>query len=49
MILAHRDPGLPNWLDTRGLAHGTMFWRFLLPTEPLEPIHTRVVRFDDLG
>lgn len=48
MVLAHSDPGVPNWLDTRGLSHGTMFWRFLLPTEPLEPLRTRVVRIDQL-
>ena len=49
MVLAHRDPGVPNWLDTRGLSHGTMFWRFLLPTEPLTALETRVMRFDDIA
>lgn len=49
MVLAHRDPGVPNWLDTRGLSHGTMFWRFLLPTEPLVALETRVVPFDDIA
>ncbi|MCX6507429.1 MAG: hypothetical protein NTU96_10220 [Actinobacteria bacterium] len=48
MILAHSDPGLPNWLDTRGLEHGTMFWRFLIPTEPLTQLETQVVKFSDL-
>lgn len=48
MILAHADPGLPNWLDTRGLGHGTMFWRFLLPEEPLTQLETRVIAFSDL-
>jgi hypothetical protein len=49
MVLAHRDPGGPNWLDTRGLHHGTMFWRFLLPDEPLYDLHTELVPFDSLG
>ena len=31
MVIAHRDPGVPNWLDTEGHAEGTMFWRFLMP------------------
>ena len=48
MILAHRDPGLPNWLDTGGIGHGTMFWRYLLPTEAVPALTTRVVRFDAL-
>ena len=30
MILAHRDPGLPNWLDTEGRPFGLVFWRFML-------------------
>ena len=49
MVLAHRDPGVPNWLDTRGLPHGTMFWRFLLPEEPLHDLDTEVVQLDSLG
>jgi hypothetical protein len=49
MVLAHSDPGVPNWLDTRGLHHGTMFWRFLIPTEPLTQLETRVVKFSDLS
>ena len=48
MVLAHQDPGVPNWLDTRGLAHGTMFWRFLLPEEPLSPLETRLVKVTEL-
>lgn len=49
MVLAHTDPGVDNWLDTRGLGHGTIFWRFLLPTEPLTPLTTRVVAVGDLA
>ena len=30
MILAHEDPGLPNWLDTEGNLFGLVFWRFFL-------------------
>jgi len=31
MILAHEDPGLPNWIDTEGRLFGMVFWRFMLP------------------
>jgi hypothetical protein len=31
IVIAHRDPGVPNWLDTEGHTEGTIFWRLLLP------------------
>jgi hypothetical protein len=35
IVIAHKDPGVPNWLDTEGHRTGTIFWRFLLPeTDP---------------
>jgi len=48
MILAHEDPGLPNWLDTEGRMVGLMFWRFQLPEEEIEPLTTEVVSFASL-
>ncbi len=48
MILAHQDPGLPNWLDTEGRVTGVLFWRFQLPEHDIEPLTTRVVKFSDL-
>jgi hypothetical protein len=48
MILAHEDPGLPNWLDTEGRVFGLMFWRFQLPEEEIEPLTTEVVSFASL-
>ncbi len=30
IVVAHRDPGVPNWLDTGGRTRGTLFLRFLL-------------------
>jgi len=49
IVVAHRDPGVPNWLDTGGHAKGTIFWRFLLPeADPPKPECT-VVAVDDLG
>jgi hypothetical protein len=35
IVIAHKDPGVPNWLDCEGHRTGTIFWRFLLPeTDP---------------
>jgi hypothetical protein len=31
IVIAHKDPGVPNWLDCEGHHSGTIFWRFLLP------------------
>jgi hypothetical protein len=49
MVIAHRDPGVPNWLDAAGLHTGMIFWRFLLPEEPPPPIEAEVVSVDSLG
>lgn len=43
MILAHRDPGRPNWLDTEGRPYGIMFWRFQLPEGDIAPLETEVI------
>jgi hypothetical protein len=43
MVVAHRDPGVPNWLDAAGLETGMIFWRFLLPDENAPPIEAEVV------
>jgi len=43
MIVAHRDPGRPNWLDTEGRPYGIMFWRFQLPEGDIGPLETQVI------
>lgn len=48
MVLAHRDPGVPNWLDTEGRAFGIVFWRFMLPEGEIETPSATVVPFADL-
>lgn len=48
MVVAHRDPGVPNWIDTAGLETGMIFWRFLLPAESIPPITAEVVGVDTL-
>ena len=49
IVIAHRDPGVPNWLDTEGRRKGHMYWRYLFPmTAPGTP-KTKVVKVDSLG
>ena len=48
VVLAHRDPGAANWLDTGGRRRGTVFWRFLLAEQRPEPIVSKVVAVDDV-
>lgn len=43
MIVAHRNPGHPNWIDTEGRAYGIMFWRFQLPEEDIPALKTKVI------
>lgn len=43
MVVAHRNPGVPNWLDTQGWPSGLIYWRFLLPEEPVPALKTSVV------
>lgn len=47
VIVAHRDPGLPNWINTVGHDCGGMTWRWIKAADHPQP-RTRVVRFDDL-
>ena len=49
MVVAHSDPGTPNWLDTEGRPRGVIFWRFLLPVGAIEPIRTKVVKLSQVG
>jgi hypothetical protein len=42
VVVAHHDPGHPNWLDTAGHRHGTSHVRYVLP-ESRPPVLTRVV------
>ena len=49
IVVAGRDPGVPNWLDTEGHRAGTMFWRFLLPEEKPEKPRCRVAPLAELA
>ena len=32
IVIAHEDPGTPNWLDTEGNPFGLVFWRYIRVT-----------------
>ena len=49
IVVAPRDPGVPNWLDTMGRPSGSVYWRFILPEGPVERPETRVVAIDTLA
>ena len=48
IVVAHRDPGVANWLDTGGHRVGTIFWRYLLPEPDPEVAACEVVSVDSL-
>ena len=48
VIIAHRDPDHPNWLDTGGREEGVVFWRFMLPTEPVAALKSELVSLSEL-
>jgi hypothetical protein len=47
LVIAHRDPGVHNWLDTQGFERGNVTYRHMLEGEPAV-LSTRVVNCDDL-
>jgi hypothetical protein len=48
IVVAHKDPGVPNWLSTEGRPNGTIYWRFLLPEGEIPTPKTSVVAFADI-
>jgi hypothetical protein len=48
VVIAHSDPGQPNWLDTEGRPFGLVFWRYFLPEGPIETPKADVVKSADL-
>lgn len=49
MIVAHKDPGRANWLDTEGRQRGVIFCRFQLVEGEMEPLTTELVPFSSLA
>lgn len=48
ILIAARDPGHPNWLETAGHDRGTLCFRWVEAREHVDP-QTRVVRLDRLA
>jgi hypothetical protein len=50
-VVAHRDPGVRNWLDATGLREGfmAMRWTYPQPTDRLPAVKVRKVSFSELG
>ena len=49
VVIAHRDPGVPNWLDTTGEPFGLIYVRYILPEAQPTAVATRVVPVDSLA
>jgi hypothetical protein len=49
IVIAHRDPGVPNWLTTEGRPFGIVFWRFFLAEGPVATPTAEVVPVDSLA
>lgn len=47
IVVAHEDPGVPNWINTVGHASGTMCFRWILAQTQPQP-KTRVVKLKDV-
>jgi hypothetical protein len=47
-VIAHRDPGVPNWLDAEGSERGTLAVRFLFADATPKPV-LRVVALAELA
>jgi len=49
IVIAHEDPGVPNWLDCEGHRSGTIFWRFLLPESDPTQTECRVLPIGEVA
>lgn len=48
IVVAHKDPGVPNWINTVGHASGTMCFRWIRAATKPQP-QTRVVKLKDVA
>jgi hypothetical protein len=51
LVVAHSDPGVPNWIDTTGHRFGTMLLRWTRPTPETHypEVQTRLVKLTSLS
>jgi hypothetical protein len=47
-VIAHRDPGVPNWLDAGGFREGVLLCRFQFPEQSAPQPQTRLIPFDSI-
>lgn len=43
IVIAHRDPGVANWLDTEGRTTGQIYWRIMLPEAEVDTPQAELV------
>jgi hypothetical protein len=48
IVIAADDPGVPNWIDTRGHLEGTMLFRWSRTARPVPDIQARIVPVNGL-
>ncbi|HEB88059.1 MAG TPA: DUF1214 domain-containing protein [Deltaproteobacteria bacterium] len=48
IVIAHEDPGIPNWLDTEGRRRGNVYWRYVFPVSPPERPNAEVVKLSKI-
>ena len=48
IVIAHRDPGVPNWLDCEGRTTGQVYWRIMLPEAAVETPRAELVKLASL-
>ena len=49
IVLAHENPGVPNWIDSEGKPFGLVFWRFFLVEGDVETPQATVVKFAEVA
>jgi hypothetical protein len=49
IVLAHQDPGVPNWIDTEGRPFGLVFWLFFLAEGEVETPRAQVVKLAEVA
>ena len=47
IVVAHQNPGQPNWVETAGHNTGTLCWRWI-GADVHPPVNARVVKFSEL-
>ena len=49
IVIAAKDPGVPNWVSTADHPRGRIWFRWFLPSETPKPLTTKVVAVSDVA